>query len=357
MPQPVYSPSYDSPEPEALRSSWKWNHFEVRTLVCLIIKGEHKVSKDPMHLTDKLNRALNPASSSSQPAYSRDIPHADVQDMLKRMLSKKAHAVDFSERNYSSPVTRAKVNAFMRNLGFDGSKVEWEAGRDEKVRVQNQRRLVRFMIRKEGGRPSPRSRDERDRRRMLLREPRARRLLHGWGIGASFWEDGEHPPCSLPPIRSTSATHTDPHPESKGQNRPMNENKDKDSWPATVHPSRHPYISEKAPSMSAGGFVNTPNTPNSVAMWAGGFAPSAATPLMDAMVPQSMPPMCGPETAQQATMLDYGSYGGFGNLVNPQQHPCQWTGGEQDGIWGGSGAPAGEPRPSNSSSQHVGRGF
>jgi Arc/MetJ family transcription regulator len=192
MPEPVYSPSYDLPEPKEAPPSWTWNHFEVRTLVCLIIKGEHKVSKDPMDLTDKLNHALNPASSGGQPAYSRDVPHAEVQAMLKRILSKKLHAVDLSERDYSAPVTRTKLNAFMRNLGFDGSKDEWDRGRKKHVRAETEKRLVRYMIRKEGGRPSPRSREERDRRRMLLREPRARRLLRGWGIGASFWEDGEY---------------------------------------------------------------------------------------------------------------------------------------------------------------------
>ena len=61
----------------------------------------------------------------------------------------------------------------------------------QRVKVETQKRLVRYMVRKEGGRPSPRSREERDRRRMLLREPRARRLLRGWSIGASFWEDGK----------------------------------------------------------------------------------------------------------------------------------------------------------------------
>lgn len=191
MPEPDYSPSEDSPEPEAPRTSWKWNHFEVRTLICLIIKGEHKTSKDPMDLTDKLNRALNPASSGTQPAYSRDVPHVDVQAMLKRVLSKKSHAVDLSDRIYTAPVTRTKLNAFMRNLGFDGSKDEWKSGRREEMKVETQKRLVRYMVRKEGGRRSPRSQDERHRRRMLLREPRAKRLLRGWGIGASFWEDGK----------------------------------------------------------------------------------------------------------------------------------------------------------------------
>lgn len=137
----------------------------------------------------------------------------------------------------------------------------------------------------------------------------------------------------------------------------MNGNKDRDSSSATINPARHPYNTRKPPSLPAGGFVNIPNTPNSVAMWAGGFAPSAATPLVGAMVPPSMPLMRGPDAAQQATTLDYGSYGSFGSLANPrQQQPYPWTGGEQNGVWGGSGAQAADQRHS-SSSQHVGRGF
>lgn len=209
MSEPVYSPSYDSPEPEEPQAPWKWNHFEVRTLVCLIIKGEHKASKDPLDLTDKLNHALNPASSGNQPAYSRDVPHSEVQAMLKRILSKKSHAVDLSDRDCTATVTRTKLNAFMRNLGFDGGEKEWKQGRKQRVKVETQKRLVRYMVRKEGGRPSPRSREERDRRRMLLREPRARRLLRGWSIGASFWEDGESL-LLLHLIHTFSIEHADP---------------------------------------------------------------------------------------------------------------------------------------------------
>lgn len=137
----------------------------------------------------------------------------------------------------------------------------------------------------------------------------------------------------------------------------MNGNKTQDPSPATVNPARYTYSSEKAPSMSAGRSVNIPNTPNSVAMWAGGFASSAATPLIGAMVPQSMPLMHGPDAAQQAPMLDYGSYGGFESLSSPQQQqPYQWTGADLNGAWGGMGAEAGDQQPS-SSSQHVRRGF
>lgn len=150
----------------------------------------------------------------------------------------------------------------------------------------------------------------------------------------------------------SSAKYTDSYLGPKGEVDTMNGNKHRDSASATVNPVRHPYNTDKASSLPAGGLVNIPNTPNSVAMWAGGFASSAATPLVGA----SMPLMPRPDVAQQATMLDYGSYGGFGSLANPRQQPYQCTGAEQNGAWGGSGAPAGDQRHPGSS-QHVGRGF
>lgn len=157
-------------------------------------------------------------------------------------------------------------------------------------------------------------------------------------------------------ILASLAKYTDSDLGPKGEDHTINGNKDRDSSSATVNPARHPYNTDKATSLPAGGFANIPNTPNSVARWAGGFASSAATPLAGAMVPSSMPLMRGPDVAQQATMLDYGSYGVFGSLANPQQQPYKWTGAEQNGAWGGSGAQAGDQRhPSNS--QHVGRGF
>lgn len=364
MSDPVYSPSYDSPEPEEPCAPWKWNHFEVRTLVCLIIKGEHKASKDPLDLTDKLNQALNPASSGNQPAYSRDVPHAEVQAMLKRILSKKSHAVDLSDRDSTATVTRTKLNAFMRNLGFEGSEKEWKQGRKQRVKVETQKRLVRYMVRKQGGRPSPRSREERDRRRMLLREPRARRLLHGWGIGASFWEDGKYF-LFLHLIHTFSMEHADPHSEPKGDNRPVKRDEGRSPWPANVNPARYSYNIDNDPFLPTGFpparapfFANTPNPRDPVAMWAGGFASAAATPQMGTIAPSSTEIMPGPYFAQQATMLDYGSYGGYGgfeNLSNPQQQPYQWAEEEQNRAWGGRGAMAGD-HPS-SSSQHAGRGL
>ncbi|KAI3394151.1 hypothetical protein diail_3161 [Diaporthe ilicicola] len=337
MSERAYSPSYDSPEPEAPRTlPHNWNHFEVRTLVCLIINGEHKVSKDPMHITDKLNRALNPASSGTKPAYGRDIPHDDVQAMLKQMLFKKMHAVDLAERNWQTPVTRAKVNAFMRNLSFDGGEAEWKSGRKRQVKIENQQRTTRYMIRKGGGRLTPRSRDERDRRRMLLREPRARRLLRGWGIGASFWQGGFN-----------------------GEKRSgiMNRDRDSSSSSATiVNPADISCNTNEAPPLpvdyAPGCDDNStirPNTPGrAVARWAGSFAPSKATPLASAIAP---PSVHGPGVSLQAPMLDYGSYGGFDGLFDPQQQPYLWDGGDENGMWYGNDA----FQYHSISSQYIGR--
>lgn len=186
-----HSPDEEDGSPRPPSYKYKWNHFEVRALVCLIIKGEHLKTDDPMHVSDKLNMALNPASMRKKPDYDRDIPHYEVQHMLKRILDKKLHAVDVSERDFRPTVTRTKLNAFMRSLGFDGSEDEWVTGRKEKMELEGEERQRRFMIRKEGMGMSPKARRERDRRRLMMRDPRARRLLQGWGMGASFWEGGK----------------------------------------------------------------------------------------------------------------------------------------------------------------------
>lgn len=191
------SSSYDEPD-SVNQSPHKWTTWEVRALICLIIKGEHRVYDDPAYFTDKLNSALNPSPSVTnksngssngetdapmRPSRSQqDIPHRDVQAMLKRILTKKKHAVEISQRDHTYNVTRKKMAAFMRNIDFDGSPEEWEAGRREKVladgvKKQNKKRIT--------GR---REKEERKRRKAMIRSPRAKNLLINWGIGASFWE-------------------------------------------------------------------------------------------------------------------------------------------------------------------------
>lgn len=190
------SPSHSAPQ-----KAHKWDNFEVRTLICLIIKGEHRIfPDDPMYLTDRLNNALNPERATTETAkkiYGSDIPMQDVQAMLKRILSKKKHAIDLSDRHRSNVITKRKITAFMRGLDFDGSEEEWKVGgRRDKMAVEGAKMRRRMMLRKEGGKLSSPEREDQDRRLAMLRSPRAQRLLVGWGIGASFWE-GESPVLTI----------------------------------------------------------------------------------------------------------------------------------------------------------------
>lgn len=194
----------------------KWTSFEVRTLVCLIIKGEHLVARagaratdhtdradrdGTMDLADKLNTALHPGDAA------RDIPVADVEAMLRRVLARRRHAVDLCRRDGTDAVTKKKINAFMRALDFDGGDEEWTVG-GRRVAAAAERpaalgRLMTRAAREEEGRgeagvfgagppdPPGESEDEREDREArleMIEDPRAYRLLVDWGMGATFWE-------------------------------------------------------------------------------------------------------------------------------------------------------------------------
>lgn len=330
----------------------KWNHFEVRALVCLIIKGEHLASDDPMHVSDQLNLALNPAPSQhNKPNYGRDIPHDDVQNMLNRILNKKMHAVDVAERDSRGTVTRTKVSAFMRSLGFDGSKEEWAAGRKGFMGVEGEKRQRRYMARKEGARLSPRAEDERYRRRMLVRGPRVRRLLRGWGIGASFWDEGKSSPLHEKHSYGGVLTCLSPLKDSNNADRPRTRSKSSDlpsSRSATVATSRSSRITNSFSTSSTGNEVHIKGSRHSglthtsinntidpsammpnpaVAAWGGGFGPSpmpipmTSTPLSSSIMPVQM---------IAASRYGYGGPGGF--HAGPQQ-PDQSTGWNEDGSY------------------------
>lgn len=183
----------------------KWTSFEVRTLVCLIIKGEHLVARateradrdSTMDLADKLNTALHPGDAA------RDIPVADVEAMLRRVLARRRHAVDLCRRDGTDAVTKKKINAFMRALDFDGGDDEWTVGgRRTAVAAERPAALARLMARAAreeegragaGGPPAPPGesedeREDREARLEMIEDPRAYRLLADWGMGATFWE-------------------------------------------------------------------------------------------------------------------------------------------------------------------------
>lgn len=204
-PRPPRSPSSSSDS----TAEYKWNAFEMRALFCLIIKGEHLDTTrsggpiSDMDFASKLNKALNPAKTTTattkndKSVYDRDIPVADVADMLRRVLAKKRHAVDVVTRNPAAAVTRRQIAAFTRQLDFDGSVEEWADRRDVVLRERAELRhqLEKHTNNKDEDKTyrsiSPDRAEENRRRLREIRSDRAEKLLAKWAMGHTFFE-GEY---------------------------------------------------------------------------------------------------------------------------------------------------------------------
>lgn len=302
-----------APDPS---SEYKWNSFEIRTLVCLIIKGAHYDTKgpvDPMDFADKLNKALNPVKPTTERVKAlldRDIPVKDVQKMLRRILAKKRHAVDVVERNPAATITKRQVNAFMRQLDFDGGEEEWTVGhRRDKVMAERQE-MRRQLNKRKDGRPVSQERWQDSQERLRdIQSPRAQRLLSNWSIGRTFFEGEVHQhrgrwtqadPSSRTPDtqtirgRSTSrrdrsaspgeitdvsgTTYNDAR-EGKGYDDPFGtysggSKKVHSFWDSTVQTPAW-----GTPGHSMHHVAATPNPP--AGGWGGGFGLSASTPQLD----------------------------------------------------------------------------
>jgi hypothetical protein len=122
--------------------------------------------------------------------------------------------------------------------------------------------------------------------------------------------------------------HTDTYSESKSKDWLINSDEDKGRFLAPVKPDRYsyntnnaPFVPHRLPPVGDGGFVNTPNGRDSVAMWAGGFASTAAIPRTGTRALPAMPMIPGAGSNQVPPNLDYGGYGGFGNQNNLQRQP------------------------------------
>lgn len=349
-------------------SKHKWDSFEIRTLICLIIKGAHRNSKgpvDPMDFADKLNKALNPVQTSTRSAkvlFDRDIPVDDVQEMLQRILARKSHAVDVVQRNPAASITKRQVNAFIRQLDFDGGESEWlDDFKREKVMAERAE-MRRQLDKRREGRPMSQERWENNQERLQdIHSPRAHRLLSNWGMGKTFfqgelfphcarWTQTDHssrapgpeqmmgPPArgrsltrrhrSASPIRGDSASpgeitsasptsnngggeggdHDDPFISYESHNN-SNNNKNTSSWDnsLTVHtPAWGP------PGHSLRHPAATPNPP--IGGWGGGFVQPLTTPQLDGSRGYApTPSMYG----SGKTPTDNHGYGGVHGAASP----------------------------------------
>lgn len=175
----------------SVESCHKWTSFEVRTLISLIIKGEHRVSKDPTYLTDRLNGIVNPARTTTITTINdlgttntktvtahddgREIRHAEVQKMIHTIMAKKKHAVDISERHPTNVLTRKKMRAFVRTPSSSSSAAAAALVGAGYAAKKGHEKMVQ----------------ERKRIKKAMRNPRERNLLLNWGMTPSFF-DGKY---------------------------------------------------------------------------------------------------------------------------------------------------------------------
>lgn len=169
-----------------------------------------------MDFADKLNKALNPVKNTTERAralFDRDIPVNDVQKMLRRILAKKRHAIDVVERDPAAAITKRQVNAFMRQLDFDGGEEEWVIGhRREKVMAERLE-MRRQLNKRKDGRPISQERWQDNQERLRdIQSPRAQRLLSNWSIGRTFFEGELYQHCGrwIQADRSSHSSGTEP---------------------------------------------------------------------------------------------------------------------------------------------------
>jgi hypothetical protein len=158
MPPKARPGSNLSPEPH------KWTNFELRALLCLLVRNVHKTGLDstelerlgsstaPRHQHRNLPRSGNSPKNSGRLAYvdvatalndcchkfdyENDIPVRDVIDMVDKMLLDNKGAVCYSERQPVGRLTRSANRVWKRKINYDGSNAEWEAGRKQKEEIK-----------------------------------------------------------------------------------------------------------------------------------------------------------------------------------------------------------------------------
>jgi len=158
MPPKARPSSNPSSEPH------KWTNFELRALLCLLVRNVHKTGLDstelerlgsstaPRHQHRNLPRSGNSPKNSGRLAYvdvatalndcchkfdyENDIPVRDVIDMVDKMLLDNKAAACYSERQPVGRLTRSANRVWKRKINYDGSNAEWEAGRKQKEEIK-----------------------------------------------------------------------------------------------------------------------------------------------------------------------------------------------------------------------------
>lgn len=147
-------------------TNYTWEDFEIRLLLCMIIRGVHtsgtpgttdrwskrRIMESRRSLNDSLPKATDGHTHRGQWAYhdvakllnfhtNDEIPVVDVRDMIHRLVDQRKGALHLANRVHAPCMTKTVATAWRRQQDFVGDLKEWYGEKGEEGRKD---RLVRL---------------------------------------------------------------------------------------------------------------------------------------------------------------------------------------------------------------------
>lgn len=151
-------------------TNYTWEDFEIRLLLCMIIRGVHtsgtpattdrwskrRIMESRRSLNDSLPKATDGHTHRGQWAYhdvakllnfhtNDEIPVVDVRDMIHRLVDQRKGALHLANRVHAPRMTKTVAMAWRRRQDFVGDLKEWYGEKGEEGRKH---RLVRLEVEK-----------------------------------------------------------------------------------------------------------------------------------------------------------------------------------------------------------------
>lgn len=149
-------------------TNYTWDDFEIRLLLCMIIRGVHtsgtpgtidrwskrRITESRRSLNDSLPKATDGHTHRGQWAYhdvakllnfhtNDDIPVVDVRDMIHRLVDQRKGALHLANRVHAPRMTKTVAMAWKRQQDFVGDLKEWFGEKGEEGRKDRLERLER----------------------------------------------------------------------------------------------------------------------------------------------------------------------------------------------------------------------
>ena len=149
-------------------TNYTWEDFEIRLLLCMIIRGVHtsgtpgttdrwskrRIMESRRSLNDSLPKPADGHTHRGQWAYhdvakllnfhtNDEIPVVDVRDMIHRLVDQRKGALHLSNRVHAPRMTKTVAMAWKRQQDFVGDLKEWFGEKGEEGRKNRLQRLER----------------------------------------------------------------------------------------------------------------------------------------------------------------------------------------------------------------------